>query len=91
MNKAELTEAVRRHLGANASRAAAERALEAVLAAVRHGLKHDKEVQIVGFGSFQVASRPARRGFNPHTRRPMKIPAGKTVRFRPGESLKNGE
>jgi len=45
-------------------------------------------VQIVGFGSFAAAVRPARRGFNPHTQQPMKIPAVKTVRFKPGSELR---
>ncbi|MGH7995153.1 MAG: HU family DNA-binding protein [Opitutaceae bacterium] len=90
MNKAELTDAVQKHLGRGASKAAAERAIDAVLASVKQGLGRDKEVQIVGFGTFQVAARPARRGFNPHTRRPMRIPAMKTVRFRPGAALRDG-
>jgi DNA-binding protein HU-beta len=51
-------------------------------------LKRDKEVQLVGFGAFAVASRAARRGFNPHTREPMKIRAMKTIRFRPGVELR---
>lgn len=88
MNKGKLTDAVQERLGPGASRAAAERALDAVLAAIKDGLRRDKEVQIVGFGAFQVASRAARRGFNPHTRQPMKIPAVKTVRFRPGAALR---
>jgi DNA-binding protein HU-beta len=42
----------------------------------------------VGFGTFSIAGRPARNGFNPHTRLPMKIPAMKTVRFRAGADLR---
>ena len=88
MNKAELVDAVQKQLGAAASKAAAERAVDAVLAAVKRGLRRDKEVQLVGFGSFALAVRPARRGFNPHTRQPMKIPAVKTVRFKAGAELR---
>jgi len=88
MNKAELVDAVRKGLGAATSKAAAERAVDAVLAAVKRGLRRDREVQIVGFGSFAAAVRPARRGFNPHTQQPMKIPAVKTVRFKPGSELR---
>jgi DNA-binding protein HU-beta len=88
MNKAELVEEVRRILGDDASKAAAERATDAVLAAVKRGLKKDKEVQLVGFGTFALAVRPARRGFNPHTRQPMKIPAIKSVRFKAGTDLR---
>jgi DNA-binding protein HU-beta len=88
MNKAELVDTVQKQLGASSSKAAAERAVDAVLAAVKRGLRRDKEVQLVGFGSFALAVRPARRGFNPHTRQPMKIPAVKTVRFKAGAELR---
>jgi DNA-binding protein HU-beta len=88
MNKAELVDVVQKQLGAATSKAAAERAVDAVLTAVKRGLRHDKEVQLVGFGSFALAVRPARRGFNPHTRQPMKIPALKTVRFKAGAELR---
>jgi len=88
MNKAELVDEVRKNLGDGASKASAERAAEAVLAAVKRGLKRDKEVQLVGFGTFSLAQRAARRGFNPHTRKPMKIPAMKLVRFKAGADLR---
>ena len=87
MNKAELVAEVQKHLGAGATKASAERAVEAVLAGVKRGLKRDKEVSLVGFGTFAAATRPARRGFNPHTREPMKIRAVKTVRFKAGAEL----
>ncbi|MBI5771765.1 MAG: HU family DNA-binding protein [Verrucomicrobia bacterium] len=88
MNKAELIEEVQKHLGANASKAAAERATEAVLTAVKRGLRRDKEVSLVGFGAFSLATRPARNGYNPHTKQPMKIRAMKTIRFKPGADLR---
>jgi DNA-binding protein HU-beta len=88
MNKAELVEAVHKQLGADSSKASAERAVDAVLDAVKRGLKRDREVQVVGFGTFAAAVRPARRGFNPHTQQPMRIPAVKTVRFKPGSDLR---
>lgn len=88
MNKAELVDEVRKQLGSVASLASAERAVDAVLAAVGRGLKRDKEVQLVGFGAFAVATRAARRGFNPHTKQPMKIRAMKTVRFKAGQALR---
>jgi DNA-binding protein HU-beta len=90
MNKADLVAAVQQRLGTGTSKAAAERAVEAILAAVRQGLRRDKEVQLVGFGTFSLAVRPARRGFNPHTRQPMRIPALKTIRFRAGAALRDG-
>ena len=88
MNKAELVEEVRKQLGTETSLAAAERAVDAVLTAVRRGLRRDKEVQLVGFGAFAVTTRAARNGFNPHTKQPMKIHAIKTVRFKPGQALR---
>ncbi len=88
MNKAELVDEVRKQLGTDTSIAAAERAVDAVLAAVGRGLKRDKEVQLVGFGAFAVTTRAARRGFNPHTKKPMKIRAMKTIRFKAGQGLR---
>jgi len=88
MNKAELIDEVQRRLGAETSKAAAERAVDAVLAAVGTGIRRDREVQLVGFGTFDIARRAARRGYNPHTRQPMKIRAMKTIRFKAGLALK---
>lgn len=88
MNKAELVDEVRKQMGEETSLAAAERAVDAVLTAIRRGLRRDKEVQLVGFGAFAVATRAARNGFNPHTKQPMKIRAIKTVRFKPGQALR---
>ncbi|HEY5227405.1 MAG TPA: HU family DNA-binding protein [Opitutaceae bacterium] len=88
MNKAELVNEVHKLLGEGTSKAAAERAAESVLTAVKRGLKRDGEVHLVGFGTFSVAQMTARKGFNPHTRQPMKIPAMKLVRFKAGSSLR---
>lgn len=88
MNKAELVDEVQKQLGGAASKAAAERATEAVLAAVKRGLRRDREVSLVGFGAFTIAVRRARRGFNPHTKQPMTIRAMKTVRFKAGTELR---
>ncbi|MBI5689832.1 MAG: HU family DNA-binding protein [Verrucomicrobia bacterium] len=88
MNKADLVDEVQRLLANGTSKAAAERATEAVLSAVKQGLRRDREVSLVGFGTFALAVRPARNGFNPHTKKPMKIRAMKTVRFKPGVELR---
>jgi DNA-binding protein HU-beta len=88
MNKSELVEEVQRLLGEGTSKAAAERAADSVLQAIKRGLKKDAEVHLVGFGTFSVAQRSARKGFNPHTRKPMKIPAMKLVRFKAGSTLR---
>jgi DNA-binding protein HU-beta len=88
MNKASLVLEVQKLLKNGTSKAAAERATEAVLTAVKRGLRRDKEVSLVGFGSFALAVRPARNGFNPHTKRPMRIGAVRTIRFKPGAELR---
>lgn len=88
MNKAELVTEVQKLLGNGTSKATTEKAVDAVLAAVKRGLRRDKQVTLVGFGTFAAAVRPARRGFNPHTKQPMKIPAVRTIRFKPGNDLR---
>ncbi|HUR57580.1 MAG TPA: HU family DNA-binding protein [Opitutaceae bacterium] len=88
MNKAGLIDEVQKLLSNGTSKAAAERATDAVLGAVKRGLRRDKEVSLVGFGTFALALRPARNGYNPHTKQPMKIRAMKTIRFKPGAELR---
>ena len=88
MNKAELVDAVQKHLGGETSRAAAERAVDAVISGIRDGLKKDHHVQLIGFGSFKVTSRKARTGINPRTKEKIKIKASNTVRFTAGKDLK---
>jgi len=88
MNKTELVSEVHRLLGEGVSRAAAERAADSVLKAIKRGLKDDEAVHLVGFGTFSVAKRAARKGFNPHTRKPMRIPAMKLVRFKASSNLR---
>ncbi len=70
------------------SKAAATRALQAVLAAIETGIKKDGAVQLVGFGTFTIKSRPARKGHNPGTGEAIKIKASKTVNFKCGSDLK---
>lgn len=88
MNKAELIAEVQKNLGGDASRAAAERAVEAVLDGIKKGIKKDKNVQLIGFGTFGVAKRAAREGVNPRTKEKIKIKASKTVKFKAGAGLK---
>jgi DNA-binding protein HU-beta len=88
MNKAGLVDEVQKILRHGTSKAAAERAIDAVFAGIKRGLRRDKEVALVGFGSFAIAVRPPRNGFNPHTKKPMKIRAIKTIRFKPGAELR---
>jgi len=88
MNKAELTEAVLKNLGKDTTKKAAADALEAVIAAISAGIKKDKVVQIIGFGTFKVSQRAARKGRNPKTGETIKIKASKSVRFSASSALK---
>ena len=75
-------------LGAATSRATAERAADAVLAAVKRGLRGAKDVSLVGRGVLAVAARPARCGLNPNTKTPVTIRAMKTARLKAGAELR---
>ncbi|MBX3468346.1 MAG: HU family DNA-binding protein [Planctomycetes bacterium] len=88
MNKAELIEWIQKTGEVGETKAAAERAVTAVLKGIEHGLLKKKRVNIVGFGSFAVRNRGPRMGRNPRTGEPMKIPAQKTVAFKAGGALK---
>ena len=87
MNKTELVE----HIAKNAdiSKAAAARALDSTIVAIRTTLKKGGTVSLVGFGSFAVTKRPARKGRNPRTGAEIKIKAAKVPKFRPGKALKD--
>jgi len=88
MNKAELIEAVQKALGADATKRSAEDAVSAVLDSIAKGVKKDKKVQIIGFGTFEVKKRAARMGRNPKTGESMKIGASKSVGFKASSVLK---
>ena len=68
---------------------AAKSALDSVIGTVSASLKKNKKVQLVGFGTFSVAKRPARKGRNPQTGEAMRIKASKSVRFKAGQGLKS--
>jgi DNA-binding protein HU-beta len=87
MNKGQLIDAVALELGA--SKAAAGRAIDAVIASITGGIKTDDAVTISGFGTFSKKDRPARTGRNPATGQPLEIKASTTVNFKPSQSLKN--
>ena len=86
MNKGDLIEAVAKDL--KESKAAAERAVNSVLKNMTKGLKKDKKVQLVGFGTFDVRKRKARKGRNPQTGETINIKASKTVGYKAGQALK---
>lgn len=88
MNRADLIDAVQKALGPITTRRAADDAVSAVLTAIVKGIKRDKKVQIVGFGTFEVKTRAERIGRNPQNGQPIQIPKSKSVVFRPAASLK---
>ena len=87
MNKADLIEAVAE--AADLSKAQAGRAVEALVDAVTGALKKGDQVSIVGFGSFLVRQREARKGRNPKTGETIDIPASKAPAFKAGKALKD--
>ena len=85
MNKNDLINAVAKDTGL--SKAASGKALEAVLKSIKKALKKGDKVTLVGFGSFSVTKRKARKGINPQTKAAIKIPAKKVVKFKSGKGL----
>ena len=74
---------------AGVSKKAAATALDAFAAGVTDALKKGERVTLVGFGSFDVRKRAARKGRNPQTGKALNIPARRVVRFRVGAELKD--
>lgn len=85
MNKAELIEAIASE--ANMTKADAKKALDAFIKTTSKSLKKGKRISLVGFGSFSVSKRAARKGRNPQTGKEIQIPAKKVVKFKPGSDL----
>ena len=86
MNKAELVAAIAAKTGD--TKKAAEASVDAFVSAVKESLKKGEKVQLVGFGSFEVRKRAARKGRNPQTKEEIKIPASKAPVFKAGKQLK---
>ena len=87
MNKSELVSAIAEK--AAITKKDSEKVLQAFLDTVTEELAKGGKVQLVGFGTFDVSERKAREGRNPQTGKPMKIPASKAPRFKPGKALKD--
>jgi DNA-binding protein HU-beta len=87
VNKTEIIE----HIASSAdiSKAAAGRALEATVAAIKTSMRKGGSVTLVGFGTFYVGKRAARAGRNPRTGAAIKIKAAKVPKFRAGKALKD--
>ena len=87
MNKTELVAAIAEEAGL--SKKDAEAAVNAFTEAVGNELKKGGKVQLIGFGTFEVAKRSARTGRNPQTGKEIKIAASKTPKFKAGKALKD--
>ncbi len=86
MNKAELIAKIAED--SKLTKKAAETALDAFMTTVEGSLKKGEKVQLVGFGTFEVRQRAARKGRNPQTKAEIKIPASKAPVFKAGKALK---
>ena len=87
MNKTELIDHIA--ITADISKAAAARALDAVIGGVTAALQKDDSVTLVGFGTFSVSERAERTGRNPRTKEAIKIDAAKVPKFKAGKALKD--
>jgi DNA-binding protein HU-beta len=87
MNKAELIEKIAQ--GADISKASAGRALDSFLTSVTEELAGGGEVALVGFGTYKVNERAARKGRNPQTGAEIQIAAAKVPSFKAGKALKD--
>ena len=85
MNKTEFINAVAEKSGL--SKVDAKKAVEAFVETVSSELKEGGKVALLGYGSFSVAEKSARKGVNPKTKQPIEIPARKSVKFKAGAEL----
>ena len=87
MKKSDIVESIAEE--ASISKAAADRALKSVLGSVTKELKKGGRVSLVGFGTFSISKRAARKGRNPQTGEIIKIKATKVPKFSAGKGLKD--
>ena len=85
MNKTDFIGAVAKSAGL--TKVDAKKAVEAFIKTVEGAAKKGEKVALLGFGSFTVVKKAARKGVNPKTKKPMNIPARKVVKFKPGAAL----
>ena len=85
MNKTELIDKIA--AGSGLTKTDAKKALEATVAAIKDALVAGDKVQLVGFGTFAVAEKPAREGINPATKEKIQIAAKKVAKFKAGAEL----
>lgn len=87
MNKTDLINSIASKSGLNKKNS--EAALNALIASVEDSLKKGDKVVLVGFGTFEVRKRAARKGRNPQTKKEITIPASKAPVFKAGKGLKD--
>jgi len=87
MNKTEFVASVAKAAGT--TKAEVSKVLAAQIAVITKALKKGETVQIIGFGSYSVAKRAARKGRNPATGKEIKIPASRAPKFKAGKALRD--
>lgn len=87
MNKKELTNAIANKTGL--SKTESLNALNAAMEIITEEMKQDKQIILIGFGTFSVKKKAARKGMNPTTFAPIEIPAKKVMNFKPSIYLNN--
>ncbi|TET10487.1 HU family DNA-binding protein [Candidatus Aerophobetes bacterium] len=86
MNKADLVEKIADQTGL--TKKTSREAVDAIISAITDSMSREEKVTLVGFGTFQVMERKARKGRNPQTRETINIPAKNVPKFRPGKGLR---
>jgi len=86
MNKADLVEKIADQTGL--TKRTSREAVDAIISAITDSLSREEKVTLVGFGTFQVMERKARKGRNPQTRETINIPAKNVPKFGPGKGLR---
>ncbi|WP_214826622.1 HU family DNA-binding protein [Exiguobacterium algae] len=87
MNKTELIQAVTEK--AEVSKKEATKIVEATFESITEALQNGEKIQLIGFGTFEVRERAARKGRNPRTKEDIEIPASKVPAFKAGKALKD--
>ena len=87
MNKSEFVKAVGEKAGIK--RGEAKKVVDVFIQTVEEAISAGEKVTLLGFGSFVVAEKAARKGINPKTKSPIVIPARKCVKFKPSDTFAN--
>ena len=85
MNKGELISAIA--VASGLTKVDSKKALDATIKSISNALAKGEKVTLVGFGTFSVAERAARKGVNPSTKQPIRINAKKVAKFKAGSDL----